>query len=117
MVGVLKQSKLSDVIKKRALKTKVMRTHWGLTIFFLSMTAYFSYYSVYGRRGCFVWREKRKILVVQREEVKRLAQKKNNLEQKVMLFEQTVDADLLEQMGWQVLRMMPKNHCVVTYGK
>lgn len=64
-----------------------------------------------------MWREKRKMLTFQREEVKKLAQQKRDLEKKVLLFEQDIDSDLLEQMGWQVLRMIPKNHCVVTYGK
>ncbi len=64
-----------------------------------------------------MWREKRKLLAFQREKVKKLVQQKRNLEKKVVLFEQSIDSDLLEQMGWQVLRMIPKNHCVVTYGK
>ena len=64
-----------------------------------------------------MWREKRKMLTFQREEVKKLAQQKQHLEKKVLLFEQDIDSDLLEQMGWQVLRMIPKNHCVVTYEK
>jgi len=81
------------------------------------MAAYFSYYSVYGARGCFVWREKRHALAKQREKVKILEHKKNSLERKVALFEQEIDSDLLEQVSWQVLRMIPENYCLITYSQ
>ncbi|PPE02987.1 hypothetical protein [Holospora curviuscula] len=94
-----------------------MQAHWGLSLFFLGMSVYFSYYSVYGGRGCIVWREKRTLLAQKREKVKILQKKKQNLEQKISLFDGEVDSDLLEQMGWKTLGMIPENYYLVTYGK
>ncbi|ETZ07667.1 hypothetical protein P618_200136 [Holospora obtusa F1] len=94
-----------------------MQAHWGLSIFFLGISLYFSFYSVYGRRGCFVWKEKRTLLIQKREKVKNLEKRKKILEQKILLFDREIDSDLLEQMGWQVLGMIPKNYYLVTYGR
>ncbi|ETZ04879.1 hypothetical protein [Holospora undulata] len=94
-----------------------MQAHWGLSFFFLGMSMYFSYFSMYGGRGCLIWKEKRALLIHQREKVKFLEKKKEGLERKISLFDQEIDSDLLEQMGWQILGMIPKNYYLVTYGR
>ena len=95
----------------------IMQAHWELSIFFLGMGIYFSYYSVHGGRGCFVWREKRALLNQERKKFKVLEERKKILEQKISLFEKEIDSDLLEQVAWQMLGMIPKNYYLVTYGK
>ncbi|WP_206537225.1 hypothetical protein [Holospora elegans] len=64
-----------------------------------------------------MWKEKRSVLIQQREKVKLLEKKKEGLERKISLFDQEIDSDLLEQMGWQILGMIPRNYYFITYGK